>query len=184
MVLLFVLCSDSVRPCRTVPWHLVVARIVGGTGIGIASMLSPMYIAEIAPPRLRGGLISTYQLAITIGIVVAYFSNYAFAFLVPATTPTGMRYSLALDLRRRKYGGECCWPALSLPRFSSLLLFFIPESPRWGGEEGRSDAAMKICSALNGLAYATQEMQEIEENACAKNFFHRPVWYHRMRWRC
>jgi SP family arabinose:H+ symporter-like MFS transporter len=59
---LFVLCSiGSAMP--TVPWHLVVARIIGGTDIGIASMLSPMYTAEIAPARLRGGLISTYQLA-------------------------------------------------------------------------------------------------------------------------
>ena len=64
---LFVLCSigSAVPPA---PWHLVVARIVGGMGIGIASMLSPMYIAEISPAGLRGGLVSTYQLAIIMGV--------------------------------------------------------------------------------------------------------------------
>ena len=61
------------------PWHLVAARLVGGTGIGIASMLSPLYIAEISPARRRGGLIAVYQLAITIGILVAYLSNYGLA---------------------------------------------------------------------------------------------------------
>ena len=75
---LFTLCAiGSAMP--TTPWHLVVARLVGGTGIGIASMLSPLYIAEISPAKRRGGLIAVYQLAITIGILVAYFSNYSLA---------------------------------------------------------------------------------------------------------
>jgi len=58
----------------------VIFRIVGGVGIGIASMVVPMYIAEIAPPKRRGALVGNYQLAIVIGIVVVYFVNYFIAF--------------------------------------------------------------------------------------------------------
>lgn len=158
---LFILCSiGSAMP--TMPWHLVIARIIGGTGIGIASMLSPMYIAEIAPPRLRGGLISTYQLAITVGIVVAYFSNYTFAFLAQnhaAWYGTGTCYFIFVSEVWRGMLLAGVIPALVL----FFLLFFIPESPRWLVKNGRSDSAMKILARINGQERAAQEMEEIEQ---------------------
>ncbi len=176
---LFVLCSiGSAMP--TVPWHLVVARIVGGTGIGIASMLSPMYIAEIAPPRLRGGLISTYQLAITIGIVVAYFSNYAFAFLAQNHADwygAGVWHLIFVGEVWRGMLLAGVVPAAVL----FLLLFFIPESPRWLMKQGRSDAAMKILARVNGLAHATQEMQEIEQTLAQESGSIAQLFHHRMR---
>ena len=102
---LFTACAIGSAVPRA-PWHLVVARIIGGTGIGIASMLSPLYIAEISPARLRGGLISTYQLAITIGILMAYFSNYALAEMAHQPARDIWRRDLPMDLRRRGVAGD------------------------------------------------------------------------------
>jgi SP family arabinose:H+ symporter-like MFS transporter len=176
---LFVLCSiGSAMPIR--PWHLVLARIVGGTGIGIASMLSPMYIAEIAPPRLRGGLISTYQLAITIGIVVAYFSNYAFDFLAHNHADwygAGVWHLTFVSEVWRGMLLAGVLPAAIL----FLLLFFIPESPRWLVKHGRSETAMKILARINGLAQATQEMQEIEQTLAQESGSIAQLFHHRMR---
>ncbi len=157
---LFVLCSvGSAVP--TAPWHLVVARIVGGTGIGIASMLSPMYIAEIAPARLRGALVSTYQLAITIGIVMAFFSNYALAFLARSEATmygTGCwRWIFVDEVWRGMLLAGVVPAALLLG-----LLFFIPESPRWLTKRGRNDAAMTILTRVSGREQAACEMRDIE----------------------
>ena len=145
---LFMLCSiGSAVP--TAAWHLAVARIVGGMGIGIASMLSPMYIAEISPARLRGGLISTYQLAITVGIVMAYFSNCGLAYL--ANHHAGVYQGAALQW----IFVEQVWRGMLLAGVLPasvlfLLLFFVPESPRWLTKQGPADAALDILGRING----------------------------------
>lgn len=158
--ILFVVCSiGSAMP--TAPWHLVVARIIGGAGIGIASMLSPMYIAEIAPARLRGALISTYQLAITIGIVMAFFSNYTLALLAhshAAIYPAGVWQWVFVDEVWRAMLLAGVVPAVIL----LLLLFFIPESPRWLTKQGRTAEAMAILTRVNGSEQAAADMREIE----------------------
>ena len=143
------------------PWHLVVARILGGTGIGIASMLSPLYIAEISPARLRGGLIATYQLAITIGIVMAYFSNYALAELAqsqPGIYGNGVWRWIFVDEVWRGMMLVGVLPAAIL----FILLFIVPESPRWLTKQGRSDLAADILARVNGREAAVQEMVEIQ----------------------
>jgi MFS transporter, SP family, arabinose:H+ symporter len=176
---LFVICSIGSAMPRA-PWHLVVARIIGGTGIGIASMLSPMYIAEIAPARLRGGLISTYQLAITIGIVVAYFSNYSLAFLAESHADwygAGMWQFVFVDEVWRGMLLAGVVPALIL--FN--LLFFIPESPRWLVKNGRSDAAMRILTRVNGLSQATAEMREIGQTLAQESGSIAQLFHQRMR---
>jgi MFS transporter, SP family, arabinose:H+ symporter len=166
---LFVLCSlGSAVPLA--PWHLVVARLVGGTGIGIASMLCPMYIAEIAPARLRGGLITTYQLAITIGIAAAFFSNYGLAYL--AKNHAGiydgalMRW-IFLDEARWIFVDQV-WRGMLLAGVLPagvlfLLLFFVPESPRWLTKQGRTDEALGILARISGHEQASREMREISE---------------------
>ncbi len=142
------------------PWHLVVARLVGGTGIGIASMLSPLYIAEISPARLRGGMISTYQLAITIGVVVAYFSNYVLAQLAqnqPQLYPAGVWQWIFVDEVWRGMLLAGLLPAAIL----FVLLLLIPESPRWLANRGRTDQALDILARINGPEAALAEMAEI-----------------------
>jgi len=143
------------------PWHLVVARVIGGTGIGIASMLSPLYIAEIAPARMRGGLVAAYQLAITIGVAMAYFSNYVFSALAsrcPEMYGMGLGRWLFVDEVWRGMLLAGVVPAAIL----FLLLFFVPESPRWLTKQGRSDLAQQILARVNGQKAAALEMQEIQ----------------------
>ena len=94
---------------------LVVYRIVGGVGIGIVSIVSPVYISEISPPKVRGTMVALYQLAITAGFVLAYLVNYLL--LVNVRVP---------ELWRIMLGAEA---AITL--FFLVVILFIPESPRW-----------------------------------------------------
>ena len=158
---LFTLCAVGSAIPQT-PWHLVVARMIGGTGIGIASMLSPMYIAEISPSRLRGGLISTYQLAITAGILMAYLSNFAIARLAAAHPDF-----FGVGVWQWMFVGEM-WRGMLLAGVLPaavlfLLLFFVPESPRWLTRQGRSQQALAILARVNGQETAAREMVEIQQ---------------------
>jgi MFS transporter, SP family, arabinose:H+ symporter len=130
--------------------QFVIARIIGGIGIGAASMLSPLYISEIAPADKRGMLVTLYQLAIVIGINLIYFVN-----LLIAGSGTeqwniemGWRYML---------GSGTIPAALFL-----VALFFVPESPRWLASKNRKAEAMKILERVNGKSRADEVMAEIE----------------------
>jgi MFS transporter, SP family, arabinose:H+ symporter len=135
---------------------------VGGMGIGIASMLSPMYIAEISPARLRGALVSTYQLAIVVGVLIAYFSNCGLAYL--AKSHPGLYSGAALQWIFVDQVWRGMLLAGVLPASILLvLLFFVPESPRWLTKNGRAAAALDILGRINGPERAACEMREIEE---------------------
>ena len=95
-------------------WGFVTARIIGGVGVGAASVMAPMYIAEISPTRLRGRLVSTAQLAIVTGIVAAFFSNYVIAIICEE------------NAWRYMYWAECVPAGLYF-----VLLFLTSPSPRW-----------------------------------------------------
>lgn len=157
---LFVLCSiGSAIPQE--PWHLVIARLIGGAGIGIASMLSPLYIAEISPARLRGGLISMYQLAITIGILAAYLSNCGLAEMARQWAEfygSGVWHVVFVDELWRGMLLAGLLPA----GFLFVLLLFVPESPRWLAKQGQSAAALDILTRVNGHEVAAGELAEIE----------------------
>jgi MFS transporter, SP family, arabinose:H+ symporter len=173
---LFTLCAIGSAMPRA-PWHLVVARLGGGTGIGIASMLSPLYIAEISPARRRGGLIAVYQLAITIGILIAYLSNYGLAEMArlhPTFYGSGIWREVFVDELWRGMLLAGLLPAAVL--FG--LLLFVPESPRWLTKQGRSAAALAILTRVNGREAAVRELAEIEETVALesgsiKQLFHR-----------
>jgi SP family arabinose:H+ symporter-like MFS transporter len=128
----------------------VVARIIGGVGVGAASMLSPLYISEIAPAEKRGTLVSLYQLAIVLGINIVFFFNYKVAqFSTEAwNIETGWRYMV---------GSEVI-PALLF----FIALFFVPESPRWLSKEGRNDEALSVLSRINSEEKAIKVHQEIK----------------------
>ncbi len=123
----------------------VVARMVGGIAVGVASILSPMYIAELSPAKYRGSLVSLNQLAIVIGILVAFFSNY----LLVGTGENNWRWMLLV----------MAVPAVLL--FFSL--FLIPESPRWLVARQRNDEALKVLIKTSGAEPAYYELLEIEQ---------------------
>lgn len=123
----------------------LVARILGGLAVGVASILSPMYIAELAPAKYRGTLVSLNQLAIVIGILVAFFSNY----LLVDTGENNWRWMLLVMAA----------PAVLL--FFSL--FLVPESPRWLVARGRNNDALQVLVKTSGKEFAATELKEIEE---------------------
>jgi MFS transporter, SP family, arabinose:H+ symporter len=144
-------------------WMLITFRILCGCGIGVASILAPMYISEISPPQWRGRMVALYQLAIALGIVVAYFSNLALHHLSleldPAKT-TALLYWFSGDQVWRGMFAVAALPALI---FGAMILF-IPESPRWLMKNGREDRAMEILSRVGGMSVARNEVQSIRES--------------------
>jgi SP family xylose:H+ symportor-like MFS transporter len=131
--------------------QFIIFRIVGGLGVGAASLTSPMYIAEISPARIRGRMVSINQFAIVSGILVVYFVNVFIAGRGDEAWNTEIGW-------RWMFGSEAI-PALLL----LLLLFLVPESPRWLTERGRGDTAHRILARIDGTASADRAMGEIRE---------------------
>jgi len=138
----------------------IIFRIVGGLGIGLASAVSPMYIAEISPAQMRGRLVSVNQLTIVIGILAAQITNY----LIAEKVPEGVTDSMILQ----SWNGQTGWrwmfwagtiPALMFFAFS----FFIPESPRFLAKSGKWKSAAAILERIGGAQYAIQGQKEIAE---------------------
>lgn len=131
--------------------QFVIARFIGGLGVGAASMLSPLYISEVAPAKIRGTLVTTYQLAIVLGIQLIYFVNLKITGLGDEAwnVETGWRYML---------GSEAI-PALIF----MLALFLVPESPRWLSKNNRQAESLSILEKVNGPAKAEEIQDEINE---------------------
>lgn len=136
----------------------LVARFLGGIGIGIASGLSPMYIAEVAPSEVRGKLVSLNQMTIVLGILAAQIVNWKIADPIPSDfTP---------ELIAASWNGQMAWRwmfwAAAFPAGVFLILaFFIPESPRWQALKGITDKAQETLAHIGGQEYANKEMQAI-----------------------
>ncbi len=131
---------------------LVVFRIIGGLGIGIASMNAPTYIAEIAPAKIRGTLVTYYQLAIVIGFFVVFLATY---FIGSGATEeeniiNGWRYML--------------WSELIPSLLFLTLLFFVPKSPRWLALKGNDAEALKVLTRIHGKSAADIEIGEIRKS--------------------
>lgn len=133
-------------------WFFVIFRIIGGMGIGIASMLSPMYISEMAPAAIRGRLISIFQLGIVTGILVIYFVNAYIAGIHDEAwnISTGWRWMF----------GSGIIPSLIF----IFLLLTVPESPRWLASKKRNSEALDIFARINGAELAQQELRSIDES--------------------
>lgn len=137
------------------------ARFVGGIAIGLASGLSPMYIAEVAPGSIRGRLVSLNQLTIVLGILGAQIVNYLIAEPMPAgtTVPVPDSWNVLWGWR------WMFWSAAFPAALFLLLALFIPESPRWLALRGRKAAATTILARIGGEGYARSEMAAIDHTA-------------------
>ena len=133
-------------------WTFIVFRILGGVGIGVASISTPMYIAEITPAHLRGRLVSVNQIAIVGGIAATSFVNYFIAGHGDQAwnIATGWRWMFAMGIA----------PAVAF----FLLLLRIPESPRWLVEMGRADEARAILGQVGGAEFSASEFASIRDS--------------------
>jgi len=140
-------------------------RILGGVAIGLASNLSPMYIAEVAPAAMRGRLVSINQLTIVVGILLAQFVNwYVVRDLPPQATAESLAQSwYVTDAWRWMFG------LTAIPSVLFILgMFAVPESPRWLATRGQTEAAAKVLRGIGGEAYATAALSEINATLCAQ----------------
>lgn len=138
----------------------VIFRMIGGIGIGLASAISPMYIAEISPARMRGRLVSVNQLTIVIGILAAQIINY----LIADKVAEGATDQVILQSWNGQSGWRWMFWAGSVPALLFFVLtFFIPESPRFLAKSEKWKEALKILSKVGGENYAAMEMQSIAD---------------------
>src|SRR2546430_1144956 len=123
------------------PAILIASRVVLGLAIGLASTNVPVYLSEVAPPHARGWVVSLFQLAVTVGIVVAYLVDYAFAGV------EGWRWMLGLAVA----------PALVF----GTGMFFLPETPRWLIRGGHHEVAHRVLVRIRKLADVSLVIEEI-----------------------
>lgn len=138
----------------------IVYRLLGGLGIGMASAVSPMYIAEIAPARLRGRLVAVNQLTIVIGILAAQIIN----FLIAEKVPDGATDDMIVQSWNGQWGWRWMFWAETVPASAFFVLaFFIPESPRFLSKLGNREAANRILQKIGGTQYALNVEKEIAQ---------------------
>jgi MFS family permease len=157
LMLTAALFTVSAVGCAVAPDYstLVWARILGGLGVGGALLIAPIYIAEIAPPARRGQLVSFNQLNIVLGFSAAFFSNY---FL-----------ELAGYSWRWMLGVEAIPAALY-----GILLFTIPQSPRWLAARGRSNEALDVLTRIQGETEAARALDEVRASLRADALLDKP----------
>jgi MFS transporter, SP family, arabinose:H+ symporter len=145
VVALFFAVSCTFTSLATSSVVFISARLFGGLAVGAASVLSPMYVAEVAPPKNRGMLVSVYQLAIVLGILCSYTINYGLH-----NIENNWRWMFATGI---------------VPSVLFFVgLFFIPESPRWLYKAGRKDESLKVLTSIGGESIAKAEILEIAES--------------------
>lgn len=143
------------------PWSLIAFRCVIGIGVGIASVVVPLYLTELAPKQVRGGLTSLMQLLVTVGIFVAYLTDYLLA------DAAAWRWMIGLGVV----------PATVL----ALGILTQPESPRWLVGRGRADEARQVLTRLRGDArVAGEELAEIERTERAERAESEPLTLRRL----
>lgn len=141
--------------------QLITARLMGGIGIGAATMVCPLYISEISPEKYRGRMVTLFQLTITIGIVMCVFANWGiFGF---AEKNQGLALAGSFKQRLVTENWRLMFMAESLPGLIFLIsAFFLPESPRWLVKQQQKELAGKILARVNSSERAAEVVSEIE----------------------
>lgn len=133
-------------------------RILGGFAIGLASSVSPMYIAEISPSHLRGRLVSLNQMAVVAGILLAQFVNW----LIARPVPPGISNLALLASWNGQWAWRWMFGVTAVPSILFLIAtFFIPDSPRWLAANGREDEAFSVIEHMSGTEYAEQVIADL-----------------------
>ena len=151
---IFIIASIGTGAAGSISWFIVY-RILGGVGIGIASNLSPMYIAEVSPAGVRGRFVSINQLTIVLGILSAQIVNWLIA--DPVTAGENILASWNGQMGWRWMFWACAAPATLF----FVMVFFIPESPRWLATRLRYERAGTVLARIGGSDYARNELSEI-----------------------
>ena len=141
--MIFTLSAIGTALAPTIPW-LIAGMVVSGLAIGIASFISPMYIAELVPANVRGALVAVNMLAITTGIVIAYLVDYAFSCI------QGWRYMFGL----------AAIPSLGL----AVGMWRLPDSPRWLISKSRLDQAKRVLQRVRTVSDVSPEIADIQES--------------------
>jgi len=142
--------------------QLVIFRIIGGIGIGVASVISPLYIAEISVPSFRGRLVSMYQLAITAGFLGAYLANYG----LQNYSESLLAGDVSSNLYDKIFASEAWRGMLGMESIPALIflivLFLIPESPRWLIVKGEEKKAAVILKKIYGETEAKNQINNVK----------------------
>lgn len=141
--IIFTLSAIGTALAPTIPW-LITGRVVSGLAIGIASFISPMYIAELVPANVRGALVAVNMLAITTGILIAYLVDYAFSSI------QGWRYMFGL----------AAIPAVGL----AIGMWRLPDSPRWLISKSKVDDAKRVLERVRTVPDVGPEIKDIQES--------------------
>ncbi|MCS3733972.1 sugar porter family MFS transporter [Mucilaginibacter dorajii] len=159
---------------------LILARMLGGMGVGVASIVAPLYISEIAPANIRGRLVTFYQLAITAGILVAYLTNSGLLSFSLHYKGDGLAHVLDLILVK-----EVWRSMLGLGVIPALLFFaglcFVPESPRWLIQKGKTQEGIAILVKINGTEAAEKDTLQIKNTQNQEKGSYKEVFAPAMR---
>lgn len=143
-------------------WAFVLYRVLGGIGVGMASAICPMYIAEVAPANIRGTLVSCNQFAIIFGQLVVYFINFMIRSGL-AETPELIEIAM-VNLGWRKMFLSEAFPAGAF----GLLLLLVPKTPRFLVTQGNTQQALHVLTKINGQSRAEAILQEIKDTVVEK----------------
>lgn len=136
----------------------IIYRLIGGLGIGLASTLSPMYIAEIAPAKYRGRFVAINQLTIVIGILAAQIANYLIADTIPAEFGSS---DILVSWNGQTGWRWMFWAELLPAGMFFLLMFLVPKSPRFLAKIGKPDSARVVLEKIGGATYAKTEVDNM-----------------------
>jgi SP family sugar porter-like MFS transporter len=149
--LVFIVAAIGTGISDTLSWFIVY-RVLGGIGIGIASNLSPMYIAEVSPANVRGKFVSLNQLTVVIGILSAQLVNWMIADPIAPGEDILQSWNGQMGWRWMFWAGGV--PAV----FFFIMIFIVPESPKWLGTQLKFDKSEKILTKIGGKEYAQSEV--------------------------